>query len=103
MGKIITFKPYFSVVDIVSEASVAVFILNLKKYLEKISLTAYFKAILHYFGLNLPLGSTGDRCTELKPVFSIFYPSVKSIGGERPNGKNQFIVGFPPCKMNSKV
>ena len=50
------------------EAGGAVFIMNLKMRLRNISLTASFKAILQYFGLNSLSGSTVDRCTELKPV-----------------------------------
>ena len=51
------------------EGGGAVFIKNLKMHLRKISFTAYFKAIVHYFSLNSLLDSTGDRCTGLKRVF----------------------------------
>ena len=81
----------------VFQVSGAVFIMNSKIHWRKISLKAYFKAILRHFGLNSTSGSTADGCTELKPVFDLISRSHRSAG------KNQFIVGLPRCNMNSKV
>ena len=70
----------------VFQVSGAVFIMNSKIHLRKISLKAYFKAILRHFGPNSTSGSTADGCTELKPVFDLINRSHRSAG------KNQFIV-----------
>ena len=75
------------------EAGGTVFIMNLKMRLRNISLTAYFKAILHYFGLNSLSGSMVDRCNQS--------PSVTPIGGERPVEPIQ--CGLPWCNINSTV
>ena len=64
---IINFKPYLSVIDNIWRTGGAAFLKNLKMHLGKISLATYFKAIVHYFGLNSLLDSTGDWCMELKP------------------------------------
>ena len=52
--------------------TVHVFITNLKIHSRKISLNEYFKAILHYLGVDSLSGLTTDRCTELswnRPVW----------------------------------
>ena len=80
-----------------AETSVAVFIMNLKIHLRKISLKAYFKVILHYIGLYSLSGSTADGCMELKPVF------VLVILSHRSARKEPIHCWFAQCNMNSKV
>ena len=62
--KLLQFK-HFSLLYVLFEACEAVFIMNSKIHLTKISLNEYFKVILHYFGVNSLVGLTADRCTEL--------------------------------------
>ena len=62
--KLLQFK-HFSLPYVLFEACGAVFIMNAKIHLTKISLNEYFKVILHYFGINSLVGFTADRCTEL--------------------------------------
>ena len=67
------------------EACGAVFIVNSKIHLRKISWNEYLKPILHYFGVNSISGLTADRCgTEQswnRPVFDsasfIWYPASR--------------------------
>ena len=75
-AKIIILKAFF-------EVGGAVFIMNLKIHLKKLSFKAYFKAILHYFGLNSHSGSTADGCMELKPVLDLMNRSHQLAGKER--------------------
>ena len=82
-----------------------VFITNLKIHSRKISLNEYFKAILHYFGVDSLSGFTTDRCTELswnRPIFDSAL-SIWSIGHIDQRGKDPFIEGLPRWNMNSKV
>ena len=72
------YSRHFCLKQTLFEAGGAVFIINSKIHLRKISFNAYFNTI---FGLNSVTGSTADRCTELKPVFD---PSVTTIGGKGP-------------------
>ena len=62
--KLLQFK-HFSLPYVLFEACGAVFIMNSKIHLTKISLNGYFKVILHYFGVNSLVGLTADPCTEL--------------------------------------
>ena len=73
---------HFSLPWTLFEVGGAEFIMNSKIHLRKISLKAYFKTILHYFGLNSLSGSTADVCTELKPVLDLINQSHRSAGKE---------------------
>ena len=64
------------------EVGGAKFIMNSKINLRKINFEAYFKAILHYFGLNPLSGSAGDGWTEVTPVFDLINRSHRSVGKE---------------------
>ena len=63
------------------EAGGAAFIMNLEMRLRNISLTASFKAILHYFGLNSLSGSTVDR--SMYRAETSLYRSHRSAGKDR--------------------
>ena len=56
---------HFSLLYVLFEACGAVFIMNSKIHLTKISWNEYLKVISHYVGVNSLVGLTADRCTEL--------------------------------------
>ena len=93
----------FSLPYTLFEACGAVFIVNSKIHLWKISCIS--KPIWHYFGVNSISRLTADQCgTEQRwnrPVFDSA-SFIWSIGHINRRGKNQFIVGFPRCNMNYK-
>ena len=73
---------HFSLPWTLFEVGGSEFIMNSKIHLRKISLKAYFKSILHYFGPNSLSGSTADGCMELKPDFDLINRSHRSAGKE---------------------
>ena len=83
---------HFSLTWMMFEVGGTVFIINSKIHWKKINFKAYFKAILHYFGVYSLLGLMVDGCMELKPAETI-----------NRQGKNQFSIGMPWCNKNSKV
>ena len=66
------------------EVGESVFLINSKIHLKKINLLikAYFKAILHYFGVYSLTGSMADGCMEPKPAFDWINLSHRSAGKE---------------------